>query len=391
VTTPSTNRLDQITESETLRFSARAGELKAQGRRILSLGLGEPQFPTPPHIVEATYKAMKDGLTRYSNPYGLPDLRAAIAEKLRAENGLDYAVDEILVAPGAKNALHMVFSGLLTPGDEVVNIVPCYVSYDALFTLAGPGVTVKNVWLREDDYGLDLEALARAFSPRTRLVVYNSPHNPSGRVFAHDEIRALASLAIQHDCLLVSDEIYEALVFGSTPHLSPAAVEGMRERTIVINGFSKTFAMTGWRIGYLAAPKPLVKKLAAFQSHTNTNTCTFVQKGALAALKGPLEHVAAFRSSLGKNADTLCHRLTGVPNVRCPRPDGGLFALLDTRAIGMGSDELCLRLVEETGVATTPGVAFGAEGFVRVSLANTVEETTTGIDLLADFLRGLSP
>jgi len=389
VTTEQTSRLDRITESETLRFSARAGELKAQGRRIYSLGLGEPQFPTPPHIVEATHQAMKAGLTRYSSALGLADLRTAIAKKLRTENALEYAPDEILVAPGAKNALHMVLSGFLRPGDEVINIVPCYVSYDALFTLAGPDVTVRNVPLRRADYALDLEALARAFSPATRLVVYNSPHNPTGRVFTHEEIRGLAALVRRHGCLLVTDEIYEALVFGATSHLSPAAVEGMRERTIVINGFSKTFAMTGWRIGYLAADKRWIQKLAAFQSHTNTNTCTFVQKGALAALQGPMVHIAAFRESLARNAAYLCERLAEIPEVRCPRPEGGLFGLVDVRALGIGSDELCLRLIEETGVAMTPGVAFGAEGTVRVSLANTVEETTAGIDLFVEFLRKL--
>src|SRR5262245_21508108 len=232
-------RLDGLAEPGTLRFSAMASKRKAAGERMISLGLGEPAFPTPAHIIEATCEAMRRGFTRYSPAPGLPDLRAAIADKLRRENGLDYAADEIIVTPGAKNALHLALTGLLSPGDEVLNILPCYPSYEPLVALAGPGVTVKRVTLTEDRYALPLADIERALTPKTRVLLYNSPHNPTGRAFPESEVRALAALLAGRDTWLVSDEIYEALSWGGVAHFSPAAVPAIRDRTIVVSGFSK--------------------------------------------------------------------------------------------------------------------------------------------------------
>lgn len=383
-------RLEGLAISGTMRFSAMASQRKAAGQRIISLGLGEPSIPTPPHIVEAAYDAMKKGFTRYSLPGGIPELRAAIAEKLARENGLAYAPEEIVVTPGAKNALHVALSTLLRPGDEVVNILPSFVSYDPLIAIAGPGVTVRYARLTEPDHRLDLASLEAAFTPRTRLLLYNSPHNPTGRVFDETEIRGLCELCRRHGCFIVSDEIYERLIYTGRRHLSPAAVEEMRDLTVVVNGFSKAYAMTGWRIGYLAAPRELVKQFEKFQSHVNTNTCTFVQKAAVAALQGPQDHLDAYRELLGKNREALMRAMKSQSSLECPAPEGGLFAMASLRATGLDSEEFCVRLLEATGVGTTPGGVFGAEGFVRISLASSLEETREGIELLMSFARGLS-
>ena len=379
------SRLDGLTVSGTVRFAAKARELREAGRRIYSLGFGEPSIPTPPHIIEATYAAMKEGLTRYSNSPGLPELRQAITEKLLAENGLAYEADEIVVTPGAKNALHLAMSSLLRTGDEVVNLVPAYVSYEPIARLAGPGVVVKSVPLRTADHRLDAGALDAALGPRTRMILYNSPHNPTGRVFPQADIEALAERCVERDLLLVSDEIYEALNYGETQHVSPATLDGMRERTIVVNGFSKAFAMTGWRIGYMAAPRELLGGVLKMHSHTNTNTCTFIQKGAVAALRGPQDHLPALRDSLRRNRDHLMRAIAGQSLLAVSPPEGGLFAFADIRKAGMASEEFCVRLLDETGVALTPGSVFGVEGFARVSLANTEEETVAGIDRLVSF------
>jgi aspartate aminotransferase len=381
------SRLDGLSVSGTVRFAAKARELQEAGRRVYSLGFGEPSIPTPPHIIEATYAAMKEGLTRYSNSPGLPDLRLAIAAKLRAENGLAYEADEIVVTPGAKNALHLTLSSLTRVGDEVVNLVPAYVSYEPIARLAGPGVVVKNVPLRTTDHRLDEAALDAALSERTRMILYNSPHNPTGRVFPRADVEALARRCVERDMLLVSDEIYEALNYGETPHVSPASLPGMRERTITVNGFSKAFAMTGWRIGYLAAPRELLGGILKMHSHTNTNTCTFIQKGALAALQGPQTHLQELRDALRRNRDHLMAALAGQSLLSASPPEGGLFAFADIRRAGLPSEEFCLRLLDETGVALTPGSVFGVEGFARVSLANTEEETVAGIDRLVAFAR----
>jgi aspartate aminotransferase len=381
------SRLDGLTSSGTLRFGARARELREQGRHIYSLGLGEPRIATPDHIIEATYAAMKDGLTRYSSSPGLPELRQAIKEKLFAENGLNYEIDEIVVTPGAKAALHLTLSALARVGDEVVNLVPAYVSYEPLAHLAGPGVRVKNVPLRTVDHRLDEEALDEALSPRTRLILYNSPHNPTGRVFSRSDIEALAQRCVERDILLVSDEVYEALNYGNIPHISPATLPGMRERTIVVNGFGKAFAMTGWRIGYMAAPQRLLDGVLKMHSHTNTNTCTFVQMGALAALRGPQDHLLALCEALRRNRDYLMTALAKQSLLSVSPPDGGLFAFADIRKTGLPSEEVCVRLLEETGVAITPGGAFGAEGFARISLANTEEETRAGINRLVALIQ----
>ena len=383
-------RLEGLTEPGTLRFSAMASQRKAAGERMISLGLGEPAFATPAHIIDATADAMRRGYTRYSPAPGLPDLRAAIAEKLKRENGLDYTADEILVTPGAKNALHLALTGLLSAGDEVVNILPCYPSYEPLVALAGPGVAVKRVTLTEDRYALPLDEIERALTPKTRVLLYNSPHNPAGRAFPENEVRALAALLAGRDTWLISDEIYEALSWGGVAHFSPAAIPAMRERTIVVSGFSKTYSMTGWRIGYLAAPRALAAALGRFHAQINTNTCTFVQHGALAALRGPRDHLDAFNRDVRSNAEYLVNALRDVPLVRLPPPDGGMFALVDIRATRLASEEFSVRLLERTGVATTPGVVFGAEGYVRISLANLVEETRLGVDLFAAFVREIA-
>lgn len=379
-----------IAESIELRFSRLARAKNGRGEDIISFGLGEPDFPTPPAVVEAAAEAMRAGLTRYSNPFGLPELRARIARKLADENGIAAKPDEILVAPGAKMALSLALAALVEPGDEVVVVTPCYASYVPQVAIAEPDAVVRLVPVRRQDFSLDVDALAAAMGPRTRAVVVNSPQNPTGHMLAADEVDALASLLDNSNAWLLSDEIYEKLAFAGRPHLSPAARPQLAGRTVTINGFSKAFAMTGWRIGYLHVPDPAVMdKVSRLQQHLNTNTAPFIQKAALAALDLPADHLVSYNARLVANAAALTDEVAGLPALSLVRPDGGLFAFLDVSATGLGSDDFAAALLDEEGVAATPGVVFGAgfDGFVRISMAIEQARFAAGVHRLAEFVR----
>ncbi len=351
----------------------------------ISLAVGEPDFPTPPHIVEAGQAALRDGWTRYSPNAGYRELREAIAEKLRKVNGLE--VDpgtQVFVTVGAMEALMLTFLTALDSGDEVLVTDPCYCNYVSQLRLAG-AVPVFVPTDPSRGYLPEADGLQAAITPRTRAILLNSPANPTGAVYPRDLLRAIAELAVRHDLLLVSDEAYEALVYGDMRHVSPGAFPGLAERTVSIYSFSKEYAMTGWRVGYLTGPAPLLKVMATVQEQVASCVNAAAQRAALAALTGPQDCVEAMRQAYERRRSLVVERLNRMPGVRCPRPDGAFYVFPDVRAITTDTVRLAERLLFDHKVVVSPGEAFGprSAGFLRLSYASSEAHLGEGLDRLA--------
>jgi len=378
-----------IRDSATLKFSELAKEKNRRKEKIISLGIGEPMFDTPPEIVEATYDAMKKGYTKYSDPLGLVELRELIKDKLLKDNGIDVSIDNIVVTPGAKQALSLALMALLEPNDEVINITPCYVSYIPQIKIAEPSAVIHNIDLDKHDHSLDRGKIKKAFNKKTKAIIINSPHNPTGKMLERDEIGFLARLVKGTGCYVVSDEIYEKLNFSGMRHYSIGAVKEIKDKAITINGFSKAFSMTGWRIGYLAAPKELIKAISRLQQHLNTNTCTFIQKGACSAFSLNEDYPKAYNSALKERESLLVEMVKSNSALRLVRPAGGLFAFLDISGASHGSDRFSARLLDRKNVAVIPGVSFGEnwDDHVRISLVAQTDEFREGMRRIDEFVR----
>lgn len=379
---------ESLTEPRTLQFGRRVREMKAAGREMISLGLGEPDFDTPEHVKEAAVEALRAGLTRYSEAAGLPELRELIARKLRSDNGIEAEPDEILITPGAKNALFLACCALLRPGDEAINFTPCYVSNHPILKLAEPQVVVHHVRLTPGEFRVDRDRVRSLVNERTKLIFISYPNNPTGKMLDRDDSEFIRGLAREHSLHLLSDEIYDLLPLTGKPHISPAASADIREQVVTVNGFSKAYAMTGWRIGYAHAPRPVLTLMTRIHEHLNTNTAAFVQKAAVAALTGPQGHLKEFIARLKRNAGRLEAFLAARPRLRSAPVEGGFFAFVDISATGLASDHFCTRLLEETGVVIIPGIAFGDDfdGWVRVSLAVSEEAFVTGLSRIGQFV-----
>lgn len=382
----------EIQDSLELRFSRLARGMNERGERVISLGLGEPSFPTPAPIIEAATDAMRQGLTRYSNPMGLPELREAICAKLEKDNGIQTKPGEVLIAPGAKMALSLTLAAVLEPGDEVINVLPCYPSYQPQIRIAEPSAVIHNLDLRRKDFGLDLDRMAQMLSPRVKAVLINFPHNPTGRMLTAGELQGLSDLLATHHCWLISDEIYERLNFGGLRHWSPGSVETLAARTITVNGFSKAYSMTGWRIGYVVAKGPVMKTINKLQQHMNTNVAPFIQKAALAALSIPTGFLDDYNRRLARNAKLLADTVAGLSGLRLHPSQGGLFAFLDISGTGFGSDAFCSGLLERHAVAVVPGANFGSgwDDHVRVTLDSAADDFSEGMRRLSSFAAEIS-
>jgi aspartate aminotransferase len=379
---------DEITDSPTLKFSQLAREKNERGERIISLGLGEPGFATPEPIVAAAVQALADGCTRYSNPRGLYELRQALQKKLLRENGLDIVPEDIVVTPGAKAAIMLALMALLRPGDEVINITPCYVSYVPQVKIAEPTAVVHNVDLKKGDFALDMDAIERAINERTRVLLLNSPHNPTGKVLTEVEVKGLVDLLADTGCYIISDEIYERLVWSDKKHVSIGRYAQLAERVVTVNGFSKAYSMTGWRIGYLTANTSLIGTIIKLQQHINTNTTTFVQKAACAALAMDQSPIETYVNELGRKTQLLQAHIGSHASYGLVPPEGGLFAFVDISRTGMDSDAFATRLLEEKNVAVTPGIGFGEnwDDHVRLSLAAPYDEFSEGVMAVGEFI-----
>ena len=383
-------RAQQLQPSLTLAISAKARDLQKQGKDICSLSTGEPDFKTPSFICRAAAEAMEAGHTRYGPAAGEPALREAIAHKLQTENKLTYGPDEIMVSNGAKQALYTLFQVLLQPGDEVVIPAPYWLSYPPMVHLAGARSVV--IPTRQDrNHQLSGAALAAAITPRTRLLVLNSPTNPTGTVYSEQALAELANVLRQHPHVaVVSDEIYEYILYDQSRHVSFGAVApDLAERVFVVNGFSKNWAMTGWRLGYLAGPQAVLAKATALQSQSTSNVCSFVQYGGLAALRGSREWVHTMVEALAQRRQVLLHALDSMEHVHAMAPHGAFYAFLNIAAANLRSVVFCERLLAEAGVAIVPGAAFGDDQAIRISFATDMVTLKRGLKRLQGFLARL--
>ncbi len=380
-------RLQQVPPSLTLAVSAKAKAMQRQGLDVCSFSTGEPDFDTPEHIQAAAINAIKAGKTRYGPAAGEPQLRDAIARKLVTENRLPYKAENVLVTNGGKHSLYNLMMALLNPGDEVIIPAPYWVSYPEMVKLAD-ALPVIIQTTADAGYKITPEQLKQAITPKTRLFVLNSPSNPTGMVYTPDEIRAIAQVAIEHDLLVVSDEIYEKLLYDGAEHLSIGAVSPeMFARTIVSNGFAKGYAMTGWRVGYLAAPLDLIEAANRLQGHSTSNVCTFAQYGAIAALDGSQDCVETMRQAFAKRRTAILQLIEQIPGLSCPVPQGAFYVLVDISPTGMGSLAFCEALLDEKYVAVIPGVAFGADNSIRLSYATDMATIEKGLARLAEFMQ----
>lgn len=391
-------RASQSDEGAIVRMSQRARELRAKGQDIASLTIGEPDFDTPAHIQAAAAEAMRKGLTHYSPVAGILELRQALAKKLKDENGLDYAANEIVIANGAKQAIANAVLALVEPGDEVILLSPYWVSYEITVRLAG-GVPIILKASVDEDFKAPPARIAAALTERTKLLILNSPSNPTGAVWSRPELEALAEVVKSHPRLMVlSDEIYEYILFDGKM-TSFASLPGMRERSITVNGFSKSFAMTGWRLGYAAGPAPLAVAMARLQSGITAGANSFVQHAALTALSAPRDDVEKMRARYEIRRDMVVKALTAIPGLRLAPIPATFYAFPDVGAfLGRKAgnhvmdsvDTLCDWLLEEHGVATVPGSAFGDPSCIRLSFATGEAELEKALARFAEGLNRLS-
>jgi aspartate aminotransferase len=374
----------KLKESLTLTFSETARRMKHEGKPIISLGLGEPAFPTPSEISDETIIALKEGYTRYSDAAGLPELRTAIAEKLNKENNIRCTKDNIIITPGAKQALYITLLALLEPEDEVINILPCYVSYLPQIYLAEPKAKIINIDLDKETLTLPKEKIKAATREKTKVIIINSPHNPTGKVYSKEELTWISDWAKENDIWIISDEVYEKLLFSNEEHHSIASTNN---KTITINGLSKTYSMTGWRIGYLCAPSLIIPLLKKIQQHINTNTCTFIQRGSCKAFSLPETFLSPFIEQLRINNNTLRKMIEQNEKLSYVQPAGSFFAFVNIKNTNKTSDNFATELLTQKGVATTPGIAFGWDDHIRISLAQDKATFTKGIKLIDEFTR----
>ncbi len=380
--------------SATMAMAAKASAMKAAGVDVIDLSVGEPDFPTPSHICRAAEAAIAAGHTKYTPAAGIPALRKAVAEDYSRRSGLAVTPAQVVVSNGAKHALHNVFTAVLEEGDEVIVPAPYWVSYAELIKLAG-GRPVTVATRIEDDFKLSPEALRAALTPKSRMLLLCSPSNPTGVVYRPEELRALAEIAIEADLAVVADEIYDQLVYdGRSSPSFPTLVPGLDARTVVVAGVSKTYSMTGWRIGWTISPEPLAKAIGSLQSQETSNPSSVGQHAAVAALTGPQDCVTTMRAAFEKRRDLVATRLKSMPDVRLPDVGGAFYAFFDIApALARAQSEnlgtsvaWCEALLERQHVALVAGSAFGAEGHVRMSFAASEENLIRGLDRLATFL-----
>ena len=373
------SRLDQVEESATLRLADMTNELKKQGKDIISFNLGEPDFNTPKHIIEAAKKAMESGKTHYAPAAGIPELREAIASKFKKDNKLDVTAKDVLVTPGAKQAVFYTCFGLLEEGDEAIVFDPGWVSYDACVKLSGG----KTVWVKSNEDGSVPHDLAKYVTKKTKLIIINSPNNPSGAVLGTKDLKLVADIAKDNNINVLSDEIYEKIVYD----VKPVSIGTMiPERTITINGFSKAYAMAGWRIGYVTAPKPLFQNFLKLQQHTVTSPTTFVQFGALAAMTGPQDSVEDMCRQFKIRRDFVISGFREM-GLKCEMPQGAFYAWPKVD----GSSEKWAEKFLEAGVGLTPGSAFGpnSDDHLRMSYASSMDDLKKGLERMAKLLGGM--
>jgi aspartate aminotransferase len=374
--------LDRLGTETAFDVLARAKALEAEGRSVIHLEIGEPDFATPPHIVEAAAKALRDGHTHYCPAPGLPELREACAERLARHRGLPIKASRVVITPGAKPFLFYGLLATCNPGDEVVYPNPGFPIYESVIRWVG-ATPVPLPLVEEHGFAFTLADLAERLSPRTKVVILNSPGNPCGGVIEQELMGEIGRLLADHHCWIFSDEVYSEMLYDAE-HVSIAAQDGLLERTMLVDGFSKTFAMTGWRLGYAALPEPLVEPITRLLINSVSCTPPAFQVAGVAALQGPRDEVEAMLAEFRRRRDAIVAGLNTLPDVSCVMPRGAFYAFPNVRASGLEAKELANRLLEEAGVAVLAGTAFGeyGDGYLRLSYANSLENIETALEAM---------
>ena len=382
-------RTESLSEEGAYSVLARCQMLEAQGKDIIHLEIGQPDFDTFSHVSLAGIRAITTGQTRYTPPLGIPALREALAQDAGRRRGVELSADWVVVAPGTKPILQLPLLALIEPGDEVLYPDPGFPTYAGSIGLAG-GVPIPVKLLEERDFDLDMEGLEAAITPRTRMIILNSPGNPTGGILSPATLGRIAELACQHDLWVLSDEIYSRLVFDGESR-SILSMPGMMERTIVADGYSKTYAMTGWRLGYGLMPPALVAKMNLLLTYVTGCTAAFTQYAGLEAVTAPQDDVDAMVDTFRRRRDFMVERLQAIPGIQCAKPQGAFYVFPNIRAFGLSSNEMANRLLDEVGVAVLPGTAFGqnGEGFIRLAYANSLENIGQALDRMAGVLATL--
>jgi aspartate/methionine/tyrosine aminotransferase len=374
-------RMNRIGVESAFEVLVRARELERQGKRVIHLEIGEPDFPTPKHIIEAAKQALDEGYTHYGPTQGMPELRESVAGYVSRTRGIQVGPERVSIVPGGKPIIFFPMLALIEPGDEVIYPNPGFPIYESMIRFSG-GVPVPIPLIEERGFSFDLDVLRKRLSSKTKLLVLNSPQNPTGGLIPPEEIRAIADLVRDRDLMVLSDEIYSRIYYGDEPPASIASLSGMLEKTIILDGFSKTYAMTGWRMGYGVMPEWLVEAVTKLMVNSNSCTASFTQRAGLAALEGPQQAVDAMVAEFRRRRDAFCAGLNQVPGFRCALPGGAFYAFANITGTGMKSKELADYLLYEGGVSCLSGAAFGeyGEGYIRFSYANSYENLMEAVE-----------
>src|SRR6266487_1625142 len=383
-------RAASLSPSLTLAIDAKAKQMKADGLDVVGFGAGEPDFDTPQHIKDAAAEALAAGFTKYTPSSGIPELRQAIADNFKRENGLTYKPSQIIVSCGGKHSCYNLIIATCEEGDEVIIPAPYWLSYPEMVKLA----SAKPVILQTSDkteFKVTPQQLRAAITPRTRIFILNSPSNPTGSVYTPEEIKALGDICVEKGVLIMSDEIYEHLLYdGATTRSVASFSPAHYEHTIIVHGFAKAWSMTGWRLGWLAAPEPIAKAIDAIQSHSTSNPTSFAQKGAVAALTGPQDHLPKWLAEYTRRRAFAWKKLNSISGITCCNARGAFYLFPNISKTGLGSADFCAKLLEQEKVAAVPGIAFGADDYLRLSYATSMSNIEKGLDRIGSFARSLA-
>ena len=378
-----------LTPSLTLSIDSKAKAMKAEGLDVCSFGAGEPDIDTPEHIKNAAQAAIEAGFTKYTPSSGIPELRQAIAEKFAADNKLNYKPSQVIVSCGAKHSCYNAILATCQPGDEVIIPAPYWLSYPEMVRLAGADPVFVQT-KESNGWKMTAEEFQDAMTPRTKMVIINSPGNPTGAVYTRVELEAITEVCVDEDIFILSDEIYEKLTYDGAEHVSTASLsQAVYDLTITVNGFSKAYSMTGWRLGYLGAPEQIAKAIDAIQSHSTSNPTSFAQKGGLAALKGDQQPVTDMREEFDMRRQYMLNRLKGIDRVTVVEPKGAFYILANISGLGLNSTNFADRLLSKHHVAVVPGIAFGDDRTIRFSYATSMDVIKKGLDRFEEFCKTL--
>jgi aspartate aminotransferase len=382
-------RAAALTPSMTLAIDAKAKQMKAEGQDVVGFGAGEPDFETPQHIKDAAAAALAAGFTRYTPSSGIPELRQAVVDKLKRDNGLTYKRSQVIISCGGKHSCFNTILATCQEGDEVIIPSPYWLSYPEMVKLAGATPVIVPT-TDKTEFKVTPAQLRAAITPHTRLFIFNSPSNPTGTLYTAAEARALGDVCVEKGVYIMSDEIYEKLVYDGATHVSMGSFsQAHYDHTILVHGLAKAYAMTGWRLGYLAAPEPIAKAIDAIQSHSTSNPCSFSQKGGVAALNGPQDHLPVWLAEYSRRRTYAHKRLNSIPGISCVNAKGAFYLFPNISKLGLSSTDFCAKLLEQEKVAAVPGIAFGADQYCRLSYATSMANIEKGLDRIEKFARTL--